>query len=162
MKLLLAHQKFTFTENDLLGLVPYHARQIKSSGQVKAALNMCTEEIQIICIGDKQGETLAIPQEYREKIVSVKKYCTKPELEMLLILSENLFDAFDRVKSKTKPKEFAKQNIRHGRKKYDNSTKFFSDYYGTNCDELVRVIKEYKQKNSAHKHDQLYLADLLG
>ncbi len=38
--ILLEHGKLIFTADDLLGLVPYHARQIKNSGQVKAALNI--------------------------------------------------------------------------------------------------------------------------
>lgn len=36
---------------------------------------------------------------------------------MLLIISENLAAEYEKVKSKTKPKTFAKANIRYGRKK---------------------------------------------
>ena len=42
---------------------------------------------------------------------------TKPELEMLLIISENLAAEYEKVKSKTKPKTFAKANIRCGRRR---------------------------------------------
>lgn len=38
IKILLENDLLKFTEDDLLGLTPYHARQIKSSGQVKAEL----------------------------------------------------------------------------------------------------------------------------
>ena len=40
INILLENQKLKFTSDDLLGLVPYHARQIKSSAAVKAALNL--------------------------------------------------------------------------------------------------------------------------
>ena len=40
INILLENQKLKFSSDDLLGLVPYHARQIKSSAAVKAALNL--------------------------------------------------------------------------------------------------------------------------
>ena len=112
VKLLLENDCFTFTMDDLLGLVPYHARQIKGSGQVQTALNMYPGEVAILRIGDKLSDKLQIPKEYQEKIISIEKYCTKPELEMLLIISENLTSEFEKVKSKKKAKTFAKENIK--------------------------------------------------
>ena len=35
VKILLRNDMLIFTEDDLLGLTPYHARQIAKSGQVK-------------------------------------------------------------------------------------------------------------------------------
>lgn len=102
VKLLLENDCFAFTMDDLLGLVPYHARQIKGSGQVQTALNMYPGEVAILRIGDKLSDKLQIPKEYQEKIISIEKYCTKPELEMLLIISENLTSEFEKVKSKKK------------------------------------------------------------
>lgn len=58
----------------------------------------------------------------------VEKYCTKPELEMLLIISEGLITEFEKVKSKEKAKTFAKQNIRLGRRVYKNDTAFYTEY----------------------------------
>lgn len=85
--------------------------------------------------------------------------CEGPnELEIMRILLEN-----DKLISKSNitPKEFAKQHIRCGRKKYDNSTQFYNDYYGLNPDALVEKFKEYKRIKWAHKKDELYLADML-
>jgi len=59
------------------------------------------------------------------------------------------------------PKDFAKANIRNGKKRYDNSTRFFKEYYGGDCGKLVRAIREYKRVHGVHKKDELYLADLL-
>lgn len=102
INILLENQKLKFTSDDLLGLVPYHARQIKSSAAVKAALNLYPDEVHVLRIGDGQNEKLEIPSAYKDKITLVEKYCTKPELEMLLIISEDLADEYEKVKSKTK------------------------------------------------------------
>ncbi len=159
--ILLEHGKLIFMADDLLGLVPYHARQIKNSGQVKAALNIYPEEVKVLRVGDTQSEKLTIPAEYKHKIVGEEKYCTKPELEILLIISEGLYDQYEKVKSKMKPKDFAKQNIKLGKKRYNNSTQFYRDYYGNNVDSLVSAIIVYRRKKGTHKKDELYLADLL-
>lgn len=99
MKILLQHNCLKFTSDDLLGLVPYHARQIKTSGIVQTVLNIYPGEVAILRIGDTLNEKLQIPKKYQEKIISVEKYCTKPELEMLLIISEGLSKEFEKVKS---------------------------------------------------------------
>ena len=102
-----------------------------------------------------------MPEEYKSKIVRVEKYCTKPELEMLLIVAEGLTAEYEKVKSTVKPKDFAKSNIFLGRKKYDNSTDFYMKYFGENPDLLVKAIKDYKKYNGSHSKDEHYLAELL-
>lgn len=161
MKILLEHDCLNFTENDLLGLTPYHARQITSSAQVRTELNIYPGEVVIYRIGDKQSDKLKIPMEYKEKIVDIKKFCTKPELEMLFIIAEHLTAEYEKVKSKVKPKDFAKNNIRCGKRKYDNSTSFYTEYFGSNPELLVQCIKEYKKINGSHDKEEHYLAELL-
>lgn len=133
INILLENQKLKFSSDDLLGLVPYHARQIKSSAAVKAALNLYPDEVHVLRIGDGQNEKLEIPSAYKDKITLVEKYCTKPELEMLLIISENLAAEYEKVKSKTKPKTFAKANIRCGRRRYS---------YGKFLGKIIYLINE--------------------
>ena len=57
INILLENQMLKFTSDDLLGLVPYHARQIKFSAAVKAALNLYPDEVHvsscIICTSNK-------------------------------------------------------------------------------------------------------------
>ena len=162
MQILLENDKLIFGEDDLIGLEPYHARQIASSGQVKTQLNMYPgNDVIVMRIGDVQNDALKIPPDYIDKIIKVEKYCTKPELEMLLIISEDLVAEFDKTKSNNSPKDFAKQHIRCGKKMYDNSTKFYFDYYGSEPNKLVDAIREYKRIKGTHKKDELYLADLL-
>lgn len=56
--MLLANGCLTFSEEDLIGLTPFHARQIKNSGQVRAELNMYPGQVDILRIGDKQSDKL--------------------------------------------------------------------------------------------------------
>ncbi|SHK40588.1 GNAT family acetyltransferase [Hespellia stercorisuis] len=161
MRILLRNNLLAFSEDDLLNLVPYHARQIKKSAAVQTALNLYPGEVKILRVGDGLNEKLVIPKEYEERVIGIEKYCTKPELEMLLIIAEKQFVDYEKVKSSMKPKIFAKNNVKCGRKKYDNSTSFYMDYFGTNPDVLVMAIKEYKRLKGSHKKDEFYLADLL-
>ena len=162
VRILLRNNKLIFGEDDLLGLTPYHARQIVTNAQVRTELNMYPgNDVCVIRIGDKQSDRLRIPLEFRGKIKEVNKYCTKPELEMLLIINEDMVSEFEKVKSVTSPKEFAKQHICCGRKHYNCSVQFYKDYYSGDCDKLVYAICEYKKTRGAHQKDELYLADLL-
>ena len=161
VNILLANNCLKFTEDDLLGLTPYHARQIKTSASVRTELNIYPGKVKILRIGDKTSDKLIIPADYKDKIISVEKYCTKPELEMLFILAENLESNYEKVKSKTKPKDFAKKYISIGKKKYDNSTSFYTEYFGNNSQLLVSCIKKYHQHNGSHKKDEHYLDELL-
>ena len=162
INILLENDALIFTEDDLLGLTAYHARQIKSSTQVRTALNLYPgNDVLVIRVGDKQTDKLTIPADYKEKITGIEKYCTMPELEMLLIISEGLLTEFEKVKSSMSPKEFAKAHIVYNKVRYDNSTQFFEDYYGGNCEKLITAIREYRHIKGSHRKDELYLADLL-
>ncbi len=151
-----------FSQDDLLGLTAFHARQITSSGQVRAELNMYPGTVDIYRIGDKQSDKLTIPRDYKDKINEIKKYCTKPELEMLLIIAEGLDKEYEKVEPTMTPKEFAKANIKFGKKKYDNSTQFYQDYFGNNVKLLIDTIKKYqKMKGKSHGKEEFCLGDLL-
>ena len=80
---------------------------------------------------------------------------------MLLILSENKFAEFEKVKSKKSPKIFSKENISYNRTAYDNSTEFYKDYYKNRIDLLVNSIKQYRRLKGKHSKDEHYLAELL-
>ena len=132
IRMLLEDDKLIFMKDDLLNLVPYHARQISSNPTVKAALNLYHGEVQVLRIGD-----------------------------MLLIISEGLNSDFEKEKSKKSPKSFSKENVIYNGRRYDNSTVFYRDYYGERIDLLVDTIKRYKQLKGKHQKDERYLADLL-
>lgn len=162
MDILLENNCFAFSEEDLLGLNIYHARQISKSAQVRTELSIFPGKVEVLRIGDKQNDKLTIPKDYKNKIKKVDKYCTKPELEILLIISEGMLKEYEKVKSKVSPKEFAKEYIKCGKKSYDNSTKFYEDYYGNNPKLLVDSIKKYQMlRGKTHCKDELCLAELL-
>ena len=116
MRILLEYDKLIFGEDELIGLTPYHARQIASSAQVRTELNMYPgNDVFIMRVGDVQNENFKIPEDYSKKISDTKKYCTKPELEMLLIISEGLVAEYEKTKSSIKPKNFAKDHIKLGK-----------------------------------------------
>ena len=160
--MLLENDCLTFSGDDLLGLTSFHARQIIKNAQVRTELNMYTGEVMVLRIGDKQSDKLTIPKEYKDRIIGVEKYCTKPELEMLLIIACGLTDEYEKVKSSVSPKEFAKANIRLGDKKYNKSTRFYEEFFGSNISLLVDSIKEYRRiHGKTHKKDEYCLSDLL-
>lgn len=158
---LLENDKLIYSYDDLLGLRAYHARQISKSAIVRNELNIYNGEVEILRIGDKMTDVLAVPKDYQTKVISQSKYCTKPELEMLLIVSEGLYSEYQKVKSTMKPKEFCKKHIIHNGVRYNNTTNFYTAYYGNRVDLLVRNILEYKRLNKSHSRNELYLADLL-
>lgn len=159
--ILLDADRLKLSRNDLLGLSAYHARQIKKSARVQAELGMYCGEVTVLRIGDKLSDKLNIPNEFRHQISCVEKYCTLPELEILLIISENKYLQFEKVKSVKKPKQFAKEEISYQGIKYNNATSFYDMYYGDDCDKLVNAIRKYKHLHHTHKSDEHYLAELL-
>lgn len=162
MDILLDNNRLIFSRDDLLGLNVYHARQINKSAQVRTELNIYPGEVEVLRIGDKQSDKLVIPKDYKGKITNVSKYCTKPELEMLLIIAEGLVKEYEKVKSDVSPKEFAKEHIKCGKKSYDNSSKFYEDYFGKNIELLVSSIMKYqKLRSKGHKKDEMCLANLI-
>ena len=162
INILLENDALVFSEDDLLGLTAYHARQIKTNAQVRLALNLYDgNDVTVMRVGDKQTDRLLIPADFKDKIYEVEKYCTLPELEMLLIISEDLVKEYEKVKSTVRPKAFAKEHIRFNRKRYDNSSQFYLDYFGNDCGKLTHAIREYKRIRGSHEKDELYLADIL-
>ena len=58
-------------------------------------------------------DKLPVPDDYKDRIKGVRKFCTKPELEMLLIIAEGKEAEFEKVKAgkhRMKPKDFCKAN----------------------------------------------------
>ena len=118
--------------------------------------------VKVYRVGDKQSDKLSIPKDLKGIISSenIFKYCTKPELEILLILNEGLEKEYEKIKSSQSPKIFAKKNIRYNGKNYDQSSKFLEEYYG-NVKNLIANIKKYKTYKRQHSRNELYLADIL-
>ena len=152
-----------FTRDDLIGRRPYPIRQLNNP-TIKSELKHYGMSVKIYRVGDKQKDKLIIPQDLKSIVSNseIYKYCTKPELEMLLILNEGLEKEYEKVKSSQSPKVFAKKNIKYNGKMYDQSSEFLLEYYGSyNVKCLISNIKKYKKYKRQHGKDELYLADIL-
>ena len=69
INILLENDALVFSEDDLLGLTAYHARQIKTSTQVQTALNLYDRnDVTVMRVGDKQTDRLVIPADFKGKI----------------------------------------------------------------------------------------------
>lgn len=159
--LLLDSNKLKIKRDDLLGLRSYSIRQL-SNPTIKSQLKMYNREVTILRIGDTQKDKLKIPTDLKHIVSSerIEKYCTLPELEILLIINEGLYSEYLKMRN-MKPKEFAKANISYNRKKYDQSSEFIENYYaGKRISMLIDNLLEYKRIKK-HKKGELYLADLL-
>lgn len=160
IEILMKNHKLKIDYDDLVGRQVYQARQIDNP-YVTASLGMYHGKVEILRIGDKQSDRLAIPKDFRKQIEKVTLYCTLPELEVLLIISENLYKEFTKVKTTKKAKVFAKENITYNKMRYKNDTKFYEEYYGKDITKLIDAICRYRQLNHSHSKDQHYLAELL-
>ena len=117
VEMLLDAGRMEFSRDDLVGLTVYHAHQL-TAPVIKTALSIYTGEFEVYRIGDTMTDKLSVPADYRDRIKGVSKFCTKPELEMLLIIAEGKETAFEKVKAgkkRMKAKDFSKANIVHNR-----------------------------------------------
>lgn len=162
LNILLDANGFIFSRDELIGRRPYPIRQLNNP-TIKSELKHYGLPVKVYRVGDKQNDKLAIPRDLKNIISNkeIYKYCTKPELEMLLILNECLEKEYEKVKKSQSPKIFAKENIKYNGQKYDQSSEFLRIYYGgNNINKLISSLKKYKSYKR-HDKDELYLADLL-
>ncbi len=163
LNILLDNKALNFERDDLIGRRPYLLRQLNNP-IIKIELKHYGLPVKVYRIGDTQNDKLKVPKDLKNIIKEnqIYKYCTKPELEMLFILNENLEKEYEKVKSVETPKSFAKKYIKLNGRKYDQSSQFYNTYYGGNhVDNLIQNIKKYKTYKKHHQKDELYLADLL-
>lgn len=153
VEMLLDAGRLKFSKDDLVGLNVYHARQLTSS-IIKTNLSIYTGDFEVYRIGDTLTDKLSVPPDYRERIKGIRKFCTKPELEILLLIADGKDAEFEKVKAgkdRKGPKAFCKANVVYNHKRYDNSTQFYLDYFESDIDLLVTAITKYKRKHGAHK-----------
>ncbi len=111
------------------------------------------EQISVIRILDSRREEFRLSKAY-EKKVDVINVITAPEIEMLIIHAEGVYNQFKR--SEKKPSDFCKMNLHmHNVKSYDFVKKYFS-----NPQTLVEAIKEYRRTANIQR-GEYSLSDLL-
>ena len=160
INLLLKYDKLKFKIDDLVALKPFQARQL-SNPTIQSELKIYNKPVKVLRIGDTQRDKFGIPKLLKDIVLKeqIFKYCTLPELEILIIINEGLYKEF--IKAKEKPKVFAKRKIVYKGIRYNQTNDFLEMYYGgKRIEMLVKNLKEYK-KLKKHNKDELYVADLL-
>lgn len=139
-----------FEKKDILDRRPIHFRQ---PDEISALIELLPIDTELVFyrIGDKQTDDYDFKYfELRKDYILVYKVCTLPELEILVIINEKLYDEFLKVKSKSMPKQFVKEHV----KGYTSIENYLKTH------DLKDAILRYKSIKK-HKKDQLYLADLI-
>lgn len=152
MEILLEEEKLIFSEEELLNGEIIRCRKAKSF-EKKYLRKGFKEKITILRILDSRREKFNLSKAYIDKI-KVIDIITAPEIEMLIILNEDKYDAFK--SSKMKPSEFCKIKL-----KYDSvkSYEFVKDYF-SDIDQLINSINEYKRVSKIRKGEYT-LSDLI-
>ena len=155
--MLIEYNMFTISKNDMIGETVYHARTLKDS-IITTVLSVVSTNFTVLRIGDTQTDELQIPNKYKHMINDVVKICTKPELEILIIISENQIRNYN--KQSLKPKLFSKSiKLRNGLI-YDQSSNFYKEYFDKET--LVNSLIEYKRiKKKSHEKSEKFLVDYL-
>jgi hypothetical protein len=145
---LIQHEHLSFP-GDLFLDGPIVMRQISKYIPILRTIPM-EEDIEIWRIGDTQKDKFSLKGlELRENHIRILTYCTKPEIESLVIINEGLWDEYLKQGSRIRPKAFIKQHLK------DFSIK---DYFETH-DMYDETLKYKKLKR--HRKGELFLADLL-
>lgn len=103
-------------------------------------------KITVFRILDSRRENFRLGKAYQHK-VDVINIITAPEIEMLIILNEDKYDAFK--KSRMKPSQFCKAEMGYKSVK----TRAFVSKYFADCAILVSAIKKYAEVSKAHGHE---------
>lgn len=112
-----------------------------------------SDKISVIRILDSRREVFKLGKAYEGK-VDVINIITAPEIEILIILAENKYTEFK--KSKKKPSDFCKEDMRMPRvKSYAFVKDYFKDYRI-----LMQAIKKYNELSKIRK-GEYSLMDLL-
>ena len=147
---LLSKGVLIFEKKDILDRRPIHFRQPREIAPLIDTLPL-EEEIVFYRIGDTQNDEYNLTcLSARKDKIKIVKVCTKPELEILIIINEGLYDEYLKQKSKMMPKQFVKTYV-------DGYTNF-ADYLENH--DLQFAISEYKRLKKNEK-GELFLADLI-
>lgn len=158
IELLIEKNLFSINVDDMLDLRPHAKRKLDSYLISQIRQLPPNKKVIIVRIGDKMKDKLKKPKDIKGKIKKELKYCTKPEFEMLVIINENFYDEYQKVKSITMPKEFIKTKKINYNVKSNNIEKDVRLYF--NKIDLKYILLEYKRK-AKHEKDELFLVDLL-
>ena len=152
IELLLDSNSLIFSYDDLLEGEILRFRKARDF-ETQYLRKYFNEKVTVLRILDSRRERFAWSKAYAHK-VDVINVVTAPEIEMLVILSENKYKEFKG--SNLKPSEYCKSFLGYSNVKRP----VFIEAYFKDLDKLITAIKRYK-KVSKINHGEYALADLL-
>ena len=158
--LLLDNDKLCFSRKDLIN--NQKCTRIRNGDRLASEfLNVeYKKDIVILRILDRENEKISLPKVYKHnKHISVVNIVTKPEIEFLHIIAENLENDFEhhkRHQKNLKPSEYCKSHFSQNVKSQD----FIFQLYSNNIDKLTDAILSYKRKVKLLEPSH-YLSELL-
>ena len=152
IELLLDSNSLIFSYDDLLEGEILRFRKARDF-ETQYLRKYFNEKVTVLRILDSRRERFAWSKAYAHK-VDVINVVTAPEIEMLVILSENKYKEFKG--SNLKPSEYCKSFLGYSNVK----SPVFIEAYFKDLDKLITAIKRYK-KVSKINHGEYALADLL-
>lgn len=148
----LAHNKLCFTRDDLLEGEVIRCRSA-ANFESQYLRKGFTDKITVLRILDSRREQFKLSKAYASKI-KVINVITAPEIEMLIIFSENKYDEYK--KSGQKPSDFCKTVLKYSQVK---SYSFVQDYF-SDVDSLIASLAEYRRVSKIQRGEYT-LFDLL-
>ncbi len=152
INLLLDNNKLIIKREELIEGGPLKTRGADDF-QRKHLRKRFNNKIKIYRILDSHTESFKLKSPYNIK-AEVINVVTAPEIEMLVIHGEKKYD--DYKKSKKKPSEFCKQDL----KMPDIKKEGFLKNYFKDIDKLIDCIKIHRKK-AKRKNNEKFLAEIL-
>ena len=152
IELLLDSNSLIFSYDDLLEGEILRCRKARDF-ETQYLRKYFNEKVTVLRILDSRRERFAWSKAYAHK-VDVINVVTAPEIEMLVILSENKYKEFKG--SNLKPSEYCKSFLGY----LNVKRPVFIEAYFKDLDKLITAINRYK-KVSKINHGKYALADLL-
>ncbi|MGE7431522.1 hypothetical protein ACQKLM_25955 [Bacillus thuringiensis] len=153
IELLLEHNKLPFLKSSLLDEKPL-------TGTMRSARNLETrylgqifepgQRIEIIRIVDSKSEKYSIRHAYQKNISGIFHFFTTPEIEMLIIINENKYNAYKR--SNKKPSKYCSEDLKMKNIKQKG---FISNYF-SNINTLITALQKYHQIRPDKDMDTIY------
>lgn len=149
MDILLDNDLLIFTREEMLEEEVIRCRDGKRFEE-KYLRKGFSDKISVIRVLDSRREKFKLSKAYEHK-VDVINVITAPEIEMLIIFSENRYKEFK--KSGKKPSDFCKENLKMASVK---SYSFVKDYF-SNPAILLAAIKKYHEMSKIQKGEHTLL-----
>lgn len=154
MDLLLENDMLIFDKKNMLEEKIIRCRNAKEF-ENKYLKKGFAKKITVLRILDSRKENFKLSKAYENK-VEVINIITAPEIEMLIIFSEDMYFEFKKNASRIKPSEFCKTKLKY---KEVKNYQFVKEYFSDN-NKLIYAIKEYGRVMNI-RNGETTLSDLL-